>query len=424
MANKFVVWIPTPTVNTNIQSQETFAGDEQTRDGFEAGHPASAIRVNTAIRQANLVACALMNVLIPDNNTLSVESSVGDLTTELLKHLSVDLNLINGTGSKSIRNKDGGTASGTGSGSFGYNNTIAHDYSFGFGYNLVSGALYQALFGLWNNPLNNALLIVGNGSGINAKSNAFVVMADGRAKVKTAPSDPEDVARKQEIPVPSSTAPADIAATGSAGTGSAFARADHTHKGVRSIEVNGGVQSGDITNIYSPTSGGSRQGQLIEWNNNKERPQWMDGSIGSSVKPIFIEDGVPTEINGTVGSADQPVYLNNGTITVGARLLTDIGAVSTVSLAGLYEITLKKTSGSYTYYTTVTIRVGPLTNILTRYCSSVGVIDDGSYPLSQYHVIFELVNNQPTFRVRNTTSTASVTNVTIEKVVRVKQLAF
>ena len=423
MANKFVVWIPTPTVNTNIQSQATFASDEQTQGGFEAGQPASAIRVNTAIRQANLVACALMNVFIPDNNTLSVESSVGDLTTELLKHISVDLNLINGTGSKSIRNKDGGTASGIGSGAFGYNNTIAHDYAFGFGYNLVSGSLYQALFGLWNSPLNNALLIVGNGSGVNAKSNAFVVMADGRAKVKTAPSDPEDVARKQEIPVASSTAPGDIAATGSAGTGSGFARADHTHKGVHSIKVNDTVQYGDIPNIYSPTSGGSVGGQLLEWDDNKDRPQWMGRDIGSAVKPIFIEDGVPTESNGSVGSADRPVFLNNGTITAGATLLTDIGAVSTTSVAGLYEITLKKTSGSSTYYTTVTIRIGPLAN-LVRYCSSVGVIDDRVYPLSQYHVTFELVSNQPVFVVRSTDHTGTVSDVTIDKVVRVKQLAY
>lgn len=71
-----------------------------------------------------------------------------------------------------------------------------------FGRQLQGGRNCQVVFGE-NNLLNkNALLIVGNGTGVtgpNRFSNAFEVLKDGRAKVQTAPVDTDDVVRKLEL---------------------------------------------------------------------------------------------------------------------------------------------------------------------------------------------------------------------------------
>lgn len=88
MANKFVPWIDTTstsTIGVSTQSQEAFAQDEQRKVGFVAGNPASAIRVNSALRQANVVVAALMQLAdelatLPD---LDLNSSVADITAAL-----------------------------------------------------------------------------------------------------------------------------------------------------------------------------------------------------------------------------------------------------------------------------------------------------------------------------------------------------
>lgn len=88
MANKFVPWIDvtsSSTIGVSTQSQEVFAQDEQREVGFVAGTPASAIRVNSALRQANVVVAALMQladelVTLPD---LDLNSSVASIAAGL-----------------------------------------------------------------------------------------------------------------------------------------------------------------------------------------------------------------------------------------------------------------------------------------------------------------------------------------------------
>lgn len=88
MANKFVPWIDvtsSSTIGVSTQSQAVFAQDEQREVGFVAGDPASAIRVNSALRQANVVVAALMQladelVTLPD---IDLNSSVANITAAL-----------------------------------------------------------------------------------------------------------------------------------------------------------------------------------------------------------------------------------------------------------------------------------------------------------------------------------------------------
>lgn len=82
MATKFKVWIDNPTQGTNVQSYSDFVSDTQRSSGFSVGNVASSIRVNSALRQANLVTAALMDALLP-NSELDLTSSVADLTDEI-----------------------------------------------------------------------------------------------------------------------------------------------------------------------------------------------------------------------------------------------------------------------------------------------------------------------------------------------------
>lgn len=83
MANNFKVWVDSPTAGQQVQSSAVFATDTQRINGFVAGDPASAIRVNSALRQANLIAVGLMALCdkyAPLSSNLTLTSSVTDIS--------------------------------------------------------------------------------------------------------------------------------------------------------------------------------------------------------------------------------------------------------------------------------------------------------------------------------------------------------
>lgn len=82
MANNFKPWVDSPTAGQQVQSASVFATDAQRVDGFKAGDPASALRVNSALRQANIVVAGLMQMCddiktLPDG--LSLMSTVAQV---------------------------------------------------------------------------------------------------------------------------------------------------------------------------------------------------------------------------------------------------------------------------------------------------------------------------------------------------------
>lgn len=82
MANNFKPWVDSPTAGQQVQSAQVFATDAQRVDGFKAGDPASALRVNSALRQANIVVAGLMQMCddiktLPDG--LSLTSTVAQV---------------------------------------------------------------------------------------------------------------------------------------------------------------------------------------------------------------------------------------------------------------------------------------------------------------------------------------------------------
>lgn len=102
MANKFKLWVEDKNINAT-QTYNDFDSDTQRAGGFVGGTPASAIRVNTALRQANLIACALMDVVAPNNANVDFRSSRADI----VQAISTGLAALTPEGANKI--KDWGT---------------------------------------------------------------------------------------------------------------------------------------------------------------------------------------------------------------------------------------------------------------------------------------------------------------------------
>lgn len=99
MANNFKAWVDSPTLGQEIQDFTTFNADTERVSGFKAGNPASAIRVNSALRQANLGVAGIMAMFdqlqaLPSNLNLtsSIESVRDAARASLNAHGNIVLN--------------------------------------------------------------------------------------------------------------------------------------------------------------------------------------------------------------------------------------------------------------------------------------------------------------------------------------------
>ena len=76
-----------------------------------------------------------------------------------------------------------------------------------------------------------------------------------------------------------------------------------------------GTSSLKYSAVYATTFYGSLSG------NASSATKLGSSTVGSSVKPIYLNNGTATASSSTVGSATRPVYLNNGAITQGTYTL-------------------------------------------------------------------------------------------------------
>ena len=100
MANNFKEWIDSSQISTtgatqNIFDAATFNDNNSQRyDGFKSGTLISSLYVNTALRQANLVIAALMDLV--NDSALDLTSSLNDVKTGLSNYLTT-LNVASAT---------------------------------------------------------------------------------------------------------------------------------------------------------------------------------------------------------------------------------------------------------------------------------------------------------------------------------------
>lgn len=109
MANNFKEWIDNSQISTSGSTQNIFDygtfndNNSQRYGGFKSGTLISSLYVNTALRQANLVVAALMD-LVNDSN-LSLESNLNDVKNGISDYLTT-LNVSSATKATQDENGD------------------------------------------------------------------------------------------------------------------------------------------------------------------------------------------------------------------------------------------------------------------------------------------------------------------------------
>ena len=87
MATKLNVWIETPQSGKNVQAQDVFAADDQRIDGFQAGKPASSMRVNSMLRQSSILTVGFAEYLSTVNasawENITLLSTVAQVNTAI-----------------------------------------------------------------------------------------------------------------------------------------------------------------------------------------------------------------------------------------------------------------------------------------------------------------------------------------------------
>lgn len=94
MANNFKPWVDAPV--KQVQSADMFAKDLQRVDGFKAGDPVSALRVNSALRQANVVIAGLMQ-MCDDIKTLPDGLSLVSTVTQIKNAIKAAIDQLDAT---------------------------------------------------------------------------------------------------------------------------------------------------------------------------------------------------------------------------------------------------------------------------------------------------------------------------------------
>ena len=96
MANNFKPWVDSPIAGQQVQSASVFATEAQRVDGFKAGDPASALRVNSALRQANIVVAGLMQ-MCDDIKTLPDGLSLISTVTQVKNAIKAAIDQLDAT---------------------------------------------------------------------------------------------------------------------------------------------------------------------------------------------------------------------------------------------------------------------------------------------------------------------------------------
>ena len=99
MSTNLNIWIESPLSGKNVQAQDVFALDDQRIDGFQAGKPASSIRVNSALRQSSILTVGLAEYLSTiDSNAwsgITLLSTVAQVTLAIKKSFdSIEANTL------------------------------------------------------------------------------------------------------------------------------------------------------------------------------------------------------------------------------------------------------------------------------------------------------------------------------------------
>ena len=144
------------------------------------------------------------------------------------------------------------------------------------------------VFGQWSDITSNTVFAVGNGTSQTARSNAFEILADGRAKSAGTPTESNDLATKQYV---------DSAIGGGGLAVTTYGNADFSYEKVIDPDTQ------EVTNecvAYSTVSGNAEEPKAVKYG----RVVNMSGAF----KNINVRPSNATFVMGKVPSGCEPLY--------------------------------------------------------------------------------------------------------------------
>ena len=186
------LWVDDDKVGANCSDLSTLS---ERSTGFQGGKAAVAKNVNVALRQASLVAVALMECM--GLTTYNYATSKDNLKNAILGTFTA--NLRNGNAQYSVCGKLQSQSAITGPNNFvfGFNNESEHSNCTIFGSNNTTAGSDQFVIGNYAKLQTDTLFAIGIGTSTETK-NALTVTKAGQVQVANEPQAATDVIRKEE----------------------------------------------------------------------------------------------------------------------------------------------------------------------------------------------------------------------------------
>lgn len=211
--------------------------------------------------------------------------------------------------------------------------------------NISTNSSYQFIVGKYNQPISNALFIIGNGS-LTARSNAMVVNSDGNITISGTPSNNNHVATKKYVD--------DAIAALPASNPVSWNQIQTSTGATKIAEITIGQTT---TDVYAPTGGGGG-GSTVSWSQTQQ--------TGTAIATITI-DGVAQTVYAPTGGGVQFTDVT-GTLTAGQTSITlSDAAILTTSTFDFYTDTFGVSP------TAVSVATGSITLTFAAQANNLGV---------------------------------------------------
>ncbi len=105
--------------------------------------------------------------------------------------------------------------------------------------------------------------------------------------------------------------------TGNAATATTATKLGTANKGstVKGIYLSSGSPAEMTYSLYATVNSGSSATNKLAYYSGNNAVSVYTSTVGSHIKGMWLNGGVPTVMSGTVGTAKRPVYLSSGTVT-------------------------------------------------------------------------------------------------------------
>lgn len=189
MASKFIVWVDDGSATSNTYDYDNYNSNNQRKIGFQPNNTASSKLMNTALRQSTLITAALMNAVLPNNTSLTHQSTLSAITNALQNAFPFNLKVRSGQnqfymiGNTVVENSTvlgySNKCAGLRHFIYGYSNNTNGTDNFVFGQNLSVMGISQVVLGKFNKNNADDAFQIGYGSSSSARANLMNITKTG-----------------------------------------------------------------------------------------------------------------------------------------------------------------------------------------------------------------------------------------------------